>query len=164
MLLKFDSKLYKRGFISNMNYSCPMSFKKIDSNVLRLTSFIVSSLVFAYLYFDAVFLLYIIAFDFITRLFITKDSSILYMSALFIKELFGIKEKLVDSGAKRLAGYFGLSFVLMLIIAHYFHIWLLTLAIAVVFLTCSLLDVFFDFCFGCKIYHIIKKFYPNFMS
>lgn len=147
-----------------MSNACPMSFKKIDSNVLRFTSLIVSSLVFAYLYFDAVFLLYIVAFDFITRLFITKDSSILYMSALFVKEMFGIKDKLVDSGAKRLAGFFGLTFVVLLIIAHYFHIMPLTLTIAAVFLTCSLLDVFFDFCFGCQIYHIIKKFYPNFMS
>jgi len=147
-----------------MNYSCPMSFKQIDSNVSRLTSFLVASLVLAYLFYGAVFILYIVAFDFIMRLFVKKDSSPLHMIALGVKELFGIKDKFVDSGAKRLAAYFGLIFVFMLIVANYFDIYSITLSIAVVFLLCSLLDVFFNFCVGCQIYHIIKKFYPSFMS
>ena len=147
-----------------MSYSCPMSFKQIDSNVSRLTSFIVSSMVIAYLVYDEVFILYIIAFDFIMRLFINKDRSLFFMIALGLKELFNIKDKFVDSGAKRLAAYFGLIFVLMLIVAHYVGIFSVTLAIAAVFLSCSLLDVFLNFCLGCKIYFIIKKFYPSFMS
>jgi len=141
-----------------------MSFKQIDSNVSRVTSFIVASFVIAYLCFDAVFILYLIAFDFIMRLFITKDSSVFYMSALLLKDIFNIKDKFVDSGSKRLAAYFGLAFVLMLIVAHSLHSWILTLSIAAIFLSCSLLDVFLDFCLGCKIYYIIKKIYPNFMS
>jgi hypothetical protein len=141
-----------------------MSFKQIDSNVSRLTSFFVAASVILYLIYGYSFILYIVAFDFIMRLFITKDSSIFYMSALFIKETFNIKDKFVDSGSKRLAAYFGLIFVLMLLAAHYLDMYMLTLGIAVVFLSCSLLDVFLDFCLGCKIYFIIKKIYPNFMS
>jgi hypothetical protein len=147
-----------------MSYSCPMSFKQIDSNVSRLTSFIVASLVVLYLIYGSIFILYVVAFDFIVRLFITKDSSLFYISALFIKEIFNIKDKFVDSGSKRLAAYFGLIFVLMLLLAYYLDIYILTLSVAGIFLTCSLLDVFFDFCLGCKIYFIIKKIYPNFMS
>jgi len=147
-----------------MNYSCPMSFKQIDSNVSRLTSLIVSSLVLLYLYNNEVIILYIVAFDFIMRLFIKKDSSLFHFLALGIKELFGIKDKYVDSGAKRLAAYFGLSFVVMLIIAYYINIQSITLVIALVFLACSLLDVFLNYCLGCKIYFIIKKIYPKFME
>lgn len=147
-----------------MNYSCPMSFKQIDSNVSRLTSSFVAIFVILYLIYGFSIILYFLAFDFIMRLFITKDSSLFYMSALFIKERLSIKDKFVDSGSKRLAAYFGLIFVLMLLVAHYLDIYVLTLVIAAIFLTCSLLDVFFDFCLGCKIYFIIKKIYPNFMS
>ena len=147
-----------------MNYSCPMSFKKIDSNVSRLTSFLVASLVITYLFYGGVFILFIIAFDFIMRLFIKKDSSPLHLIALGVKEFFGLKDKLVDSGAKRLAAYFGLLFVLMLIVVDFIGVYSLTLGIAAVFLSCSLLDVFLNYCVGCQIYHIIKKFYPSFMS
>jgi len=147
-----------------MNYSCPISFKQIDSNVSRLTTFFVSLLVIYYLISGQVFVLYVLGFDFIIRLFIKKDSSPLHLIALGIKELLAIKDKYVDSGAKRLAAYFGLTFVIMLIIAHYADVYLATLTIAAVFLTCSLLDVFLNFCLGCKIYFIIKKIYPKFMD
>lgn len=147
-----------------MNYSCPMSFKQIDSNVSRLTSFFVATFVVLYLVYGFSLLLYIVAIDFVMRLFITKDSSLFYMSALFIKEIMNIKDKFVDSGSKRLAAYFGLIFVLMLLVSHYFDVYIITLSVAAIFLTCSLLDVVFDFCLGCKIYFIIKKIYPNFMS
>jgi hypothetical protein len=141
-----------------------MSFKQIDSHVSRLTSFFVAVSVILYLIFGYIFILYIVAFDFIMRLFITKDSSLFYMSALFFKEVFNIQDKFVDSGSKRLAAYFGLFFVVMLLFAHYFDVFILTLTIAGIFLACSLLDVFLDFCLGCKIYFIIKKIYPNFMN
>ena len=141
-----------------------MSFKQIDSNVSRLISFLVASLVITYLFYGDVFILYIVAFDFIVRLFINNNNSFLNMIAVGVKEFFNLNDKFVDSGAKRLAGYFGLIFVSMIIVAHYIDIYSITLVIAVVFLSCSLLDVFFNFCLGCKIYHIIKKFYPSFMS
>lgn len=147
-----------------MSYSCPMSFKQIDSNVSRLTSLLVSTLVVVYLFSDMIFLLYFLLFDFIMRLFIKKDNSPLYMLALGMKELFKIKENFIDSGAKRLATYFGLSFVVMLILTHYIDIYFLSLTIAVIFLACSLLDVFLNYCLGCKIYFIIKKIYPKFMT
>ncbi len=147
-----------------MNHSCPMSFTQIDSNVSRFTSFLVASLVITYLVYGDVMVLYILAFDFIVRLFLNKKNSILNMIAEAVKNIFKLKDKFVDSGAKKLAAYFGLAFVLMLIVVDYFGIFSLTLVIAGVFLTCSLLDVFFNFCVGCKIYHIIKKFYPSFMS
>jgi hypothetical protein len=141
-----------------------MSFKQIDSNISRLISVLVSSIVIYYLISNQVILLYVLIFDFIMRLFIKKEDSPLYIISMRIKEIKGIKAKYVDSGAKRLAAYFGLSFVLMLTGAHYLEIYVVTLGIAIVFLSCSLLDAFFDFCLGCKIYHIIKKIYPKFMD
>lgn len=147
-----------------MNYSCPVNFKRIDSNVSRLTSFIVASLVITYLVYADVMILYIILLDFIVRLFLNKDNSFFNIVSEKLKKLFRLDDKFVDSGANKLAGYFGLAFVVMLIVSHYIEINLLTLVIATIFLTCSLLDAFVNYCVGCKIYYIIKKFYPSFMS
>lgn len=141
-----------------------MSFKQIDSNVSRLTSLLVSSLVVAYLYLDEVFIIAFAIVDFIVRLFIKKDSSPLYMIALFLKESFKFKDKFVDSGAKRLAAMFGLAFMILLFATHFMHVWTLTLTIGLVYLSCALLDVFFNYCIGCKIYFVIKKIYPKFME
>ena len=75
-----------------------------------------------------------------------------------------MKEKFADGGAKRLAGMFGLLFVFLLIIAHFLNAPFISLVVAAIFLSCSLLDLFFSYCIGCKIYFIIKKVYPAFMS
>ncbi len=147
-----------------MSYSCPLTFEQVDSNVSRLNSLFVSSLVIAYLVSLNAFLLYFLALDFSLRLFISKGSSPLYMFSLFFKEMFNMQEKFTDGGAKRLAAYFGLLFVLMLIVTHLFDLWILSLVVAVIFLSCSILDAFFNFCLGCQIYHIIKKIYPAFMQ
>jgi len=147
-----------------MSNACPLSFTKVDSNVSRFSALFVALLVITYLYTLNVYILIFLFIDFIFKLFLNPGISPIMMLAEFLKSTFNVKDKYVDGGAKKLAGYFGLFFVSSLIITHFFNVWLLSLGIALVFLACSLLDVFFNYCIGCKIYFIIKKIYPNFMN
>ena len=105
-----------------------------------------------------------LALDFIVKLFLNKSLSPITMLSHSIKGVFRIKEKFTDGGAKRLAGMFGLSFVFLLIVTHFLNAWFGSLAVAAIFLSCSLFDVFFNYCIGCKVYFIIKRIYPSFMS
>ena len=105
-----------------------------------------------------------LVFDFVMKLFIKKDSSILFISAIYLRELLNIKEKLTDGGAKRLAGMFGLTFIILLIITDILNLWIPSIIVAAIFITCLLLDVLANYCLGCKIYFIIKKIYPSFMN
>lgn len=146
-----------------MSYSCPMSFIKVDSNVSRINSLFVSSFVIAYLLTSSVYIIYFIFLDFSIKLFLNKEYSPIFVVSRFIKKGLKLKDKLIDGGSKRLAAYFGLLFAFLLIVAHYFYSDVLTYTIAIVFLSCALLDVIFDYCLGCKIYFIIKKIYPDFM-
>jgi hypothetical protein len=147
-----------------MANACPLNFIKVDSNIARFNSLFVALLVMLYLYTNTVFILYFLFFDFVMKLFLNPGVSPIHILATFFKDLFKIKPKFTDGGAKKLAGFFGLFFVFLLILFHYVDIWNISLGIAIVFLSCSLLDVFFNFCIGCKIYYIIKKIYPNFMN
>ncbi|MBU0721126.1 DUF4395 domain-containing protein [bacterium] len=146
-----------------MSYSCPMTFEKVDSNISRLNSLFVSILVITYLITSNIFLLYFLVFDFSIRLFVQKKASPLYLTSQLITVSLKFAEKLTDAGAKRLAAYFGLLFVLLLLLTHLLNLWYLSLGVAVIFLSCSLLDVIFNYCLGCKIYFIVKKIYPKFM-
>ena len=147
-----------------MANGCPLNFQKVDSNVSRLSALIVASLVLYYLYSNSVYILLFLAFDFTMKLFLSRGISPVNMVAEFLKSFLKLKERYVDGGAKRLAGFFGLFFVILLIITHIFNLWHISWVVAAVFLSCSLLDVFFNFCIGCKIYFIIKRFYPDFMN
>ena len=105
-----------------------------------------------------------LALDFSVKLFINKELSAIYMFSYFFKNLFRFKDKFTDGGAKRLAAMFGLLFVLLLIVTHFLDTWFASVAVAAIFLSCSLLDLFFNYCIGCKVYFIIKRIYPSFMS
>jgi len=147
-----------------MPNSCPLNFERVDSNVSRLSALFVASLVILYLFSSNVYILIFLALDFIIKLFLNKEFSPISMLSKQIKSLFRMKEKFADGGAKRLAGMFGLLFVFLLIIAHFLNAPFISLVVAAIFLSCSLLDLFFSYCIGCKIYFIIKKVYPAFMS
>jgi len=102
--------------------------------------------------------------DFTIKLFINRELSPIVMLAHSIKVTFRIKDKFSDGGAKRLAGMFGLIFVFLLIATHFLNAWVGSLIVAGIFLSCSLFDVFFNYCIGCKVYFIIKRIYPSFMN
>lgn len=147
-----------------MPNSCPLNFERVDSNVSRLSALFVASLVILYLFSSNVYILIFLALDFIIKLFLNKEFSPISMLSKQIKSLFRMKEKFADGGAKRLAGMFGLLFIFLLIIAHFLNAPFISLVVAAIFLSCSLLDLFFSYCIGCKIYFIIKRVYPAFMS
>jgi len=147
-----------------MATACPLNFKKVDANLSRFAALVVALLVMLYLFTHTTFILFFLAFDFATRLFWSEKYSLISTLAKLLKNIFTKEEKFTDGAAKKLAGFFGLFFVIALIVIDFFAIWELSLIVAAIFLTCSLLDVFFDYCLGCKVYFIIKKIYPNFMN
>ena len=147
-----------------MSNSCPLNFERVDSNVARLSSFTVASLVVLYLLSSNIYILLFIALDFTIKLFVNKKFSPIAKLSGFIKNMFRMKDRFTDGGAKRLAAIFGLLFVFLLILTHLLNIWIGSLLVAAIFLSCSLLDVFFNYCIGCKVYFIIKKIYPGFMT
>ncbi len=147
-----------------MSHSCPMSFENIDSNVSRLTSVFVSLCVIGFLFTNNIVFLFFLFADFALRIFCNKELSPLFRVAKFLKKALRLKDVMVDGGAKQLASYFGLFFVLLLIIAYGFSWFTFMYIVAAIFLICSLLDALANYCLGCKIYYIIKKIYPGFMS
>lgn len=146
-----------------MSYTCPMTFENIDSNVSRINSLFVSILVVVYLITLNVFILYFLFIDFGIKLFLDKKFSPISQASKFLKNSLKLSTVLIDGGSKRLAAYFGLIFVGLLILTHFLDNQLLSLVIAIIFIFCSLLDLVLNYCLGCKIYYIIKKIYPNFM-
>lgn len=147
-----------------MSYTCPITFENVDSNISRLSSLLVSLFVVIYLLSLNPYILYFLAFDFYMRMFCQKNFSLVFQASKILKLTFRFSDKMVDGGSKRLAGYFGIFFVLTLVSLNHLHFDLASYTVGIIFLTCSLLDALFNYCLGCKIYFIIKKIYPSFMT
>ena len=147
-----------------MSTSCPITLKLIDGNIARIGSFFVIAFVVIYLVSAMKIFLYILALDFFTRLYLDKEFSIIYQLSKAIKKTLKIKTCMTDSGAKRLAAQFGLLFSVILIIESHLELTAALNITSVVLLICASMELLFDYCIGCKIYYVIKKYYPAFHS
>ncbi|MFT5662131.1 MAG: hypothetical protein ACI9TV_002779 [Sulfurimonas sp.] len=147
-----------------MSYSCPLNFVQVDSNASRLSSLLVAALVIIYLLTSIEYILYFLILDFSLKLFVNREYSLVTSVSHTLRKYFKMQEKFTDGGAKKLAGIFGLIFVSLLVIMYFLQLPTFTYVVAIIFLSCSLLDVFINYCLGCQIYYLIKKLYPSFMS
>jgi len=118
-----------------MSQSCPISLFKVDAKIAN---------------------------DFFVRLFVDKKYSLVYHLSKVIKKVLRLKTEMVDGGAKRMATYFGFVFVLLLVIQAWLHLSVFLYLTAAILLTCTTLEILFNYCVGCKIYYLIKKIYPDF--
>jgi hypothetical protein len=75
--------------------------------------------------------------------------------SLILKSLH-ILPKLSDEAPKRFALYLGLVTSLLVVIAHIVGFDLIVSVIGTILFSCTLLEFMFDFCVGCKIYHMIQ--------
>lgn len=111
----------------------------------------------AYLFSSQIFFIYVLGLDLIIRLFINKRFSPIQQISRFVKNLVGAKTHNTDAGAKRLAAYFALAFAWTVIALHGFDYIYAAKIVSVIFVSCSTLEFFFNYCVGCKIYYIYKK-------
>ncbi|QFR49129.1 DUF4395 domain-containing protein [Sulfurimonas lithotrophica] len=147
-----------------MGYACPIAFEKIDSGISRISSLIVSIFVTYYLYSFNIYILYFLFLDFYMRIFCQKNFSLIFLISKMLKKVLNIKDAFTDSGAKKLAGLFGIFFILLLVLLNHMDLKEFSFLVGGIFILCSLLDASINYCVGCKVYFIIKKIYPSFMS
>jgi hypothetical protein len=139
---------------------CPLAFRQIDGTIARLNTITVSFVLVLFLITAEPLWLLFLAIDFMVRLYGHKPYSPVYLISSGLKKLFGLQTVMVDAGAKRLAGHFGLAFVLITLGAALLQLSLLMYAAAAVFLSCLMLELAFGYCIGCKIYFLYRKLMP----
>lgn len=137
--------------------TCPLSFRQIDGTVVRINALTITLMLIAYLVSTQILFIYVLGIDLIIRLFIHKNLSPINQISRVIKALIRAKTHNTDAGAKQLAAYFALGFSWTVIILHGFDLFYMAKLVSVIFVSCSLLELFFNYCVGCKIYFIYKK-------
>jgi len=138
--------------------SCPVSFIKIDANIVRINAFYILLLVSLYLITLNKFIILFLIADFSIRLFVNKSYSPLYFLSSRTKELLHVKSKFEDNAPKALATYFGFLFLVLILLFDLLHTETLFYATSTVLLVCLFLELAFDYCMGCKMYYLYKRF------
>ena len=138
--------------------TCPITFRQIDGTIVRLNAFSLSLMLAAYLASGQIAFIFILGIDLIIRLFINKELSPINQISKMMKRLIRAKTNNTDAGAKRLASYFALGFSWTIIALHSSGLIAEAMMLSAVFILFASLEVLFNYCVGCKIYFLYKRF------
>ncbi len=143
--------------------ACPISYKQIDETIARINAFFITLFMIIFLYTSAISIVYFLAVDFFIRIFLNKSYSPVFNLSKSIKRVFGFQTSLSEAAPKKLAAYFGLFFTVSICITNTLALHGTTYIASLILLFCSSLELFFNYCLGCKIYYVIKKIFPSFV-
>jgi len=144
-----------------MSQSCPLLFRQIDATVVKVSASLVMGGVVVYLMTSEKEILVFLIVDFVIRLSGYKKMSPIFAVAKGIQTLLKLSVRMEDAGAKRLAAFFGLFFMVGILVADLEAWGSAVWGIALIFMGCVLLDLFFNYCIACNIYSYGKKIYPQ---
>ncbi|MFA5455361.1 MAG: DUF4395 domain-containing protein [Sulfurimonas sp.] len=138
--------------------SCPVIFKKVDQNVVRVMAGLVSAIGVIFIISQQLSLLTLLLYDFLVRALGYKNASPLFHLAKFIAKALGLKKEEIDAGPKEFALKMGFMFVLISFMMFVLGEAVAAALVVGVLSICAFLEVAFNYCIGCKIYMLLKKF------
>jgi len=136
--------------------TCPISFKRVDANFVRIIAAQVISIALLLVYTQEIIFALILLFDFSVRILNLKQLSILAYIAQLIIKYFKIEAQLCDEAPKRFALYVGIIIIVMFTLLYFFQLNILASMLVSILLLCAFLEATFDYCVGCKIYHLLQ--------
>jgi len=139
-----------------MSPSCPISNRRIDTNLVRVISFQVLLFTVIFSVTHISIFIYIVLFDFVMRVFRMERFSPFWQSATFLLKHWNTVPKYTDESPKRFALYLGLFTTVVIAALALFGFLKTATFVALVLIVCAFLEVLFDFCIGCKLYYALQ--------
>lgn len=137
--------------------SCPISFEKVDENIIRLQAAFITILGVYYLYSLDQLVLTLLLFDFLIRLIGYKKISPSLFIANFFAKQFSISKKIVDGGPKKFAAQIGFLFLIVANVFFYLNLIQLSYYTMIVLILCAALESLLGFCMACQVYPFYRK-------
>lgn len=140
-----------------MSPVCPISNRRIDSNMVRFISVeIVITAIFLLLTQHIVFaLLFLIDFSF--RILRLREYSPFSIVASYALKNMNITPRMSDEAPKRFALYLGWSMTILMTFFALLGYGHTVTFFAWILLACSLMEAVFEFCVGCTLYHYLIR-------
>ncbi len=139
-----------------MTQTCPISFNRVDANFVRIISVQVISIALLLIFTQELIFALILLFDFSVRILNLKQLSILSYIAQLIIKYFKIQVELCDEAPKRFALYVGLIIIALFTLFYLFNFNLIASLLVSILVLCAFLEATFNYCVGCKIYHLLQ--------
>ena len=130
---------------------CPVSTQRINRNVVRITGFMMATMIALYAITGSIYFIIAITIDYFIRAFTSLKYSPFSWLASQIVRLFKFKEIQIDKAPKIFASRVGFLFALATVILYNFHP-TSSLIVGLTLMGFALLESVFNFCVGCVVY------------
>ncbi|MDQ1264315.1 MAG: hypothetical protein QG559_1316 [Campylobacterota bacterium] len=137
--------------------SCPINFKKVDQNVIRIISGFVSILGILFIFSPNLSIVAVLFYDFLVRVVGYEKISPLFHLSKLLANLLKLKSDEIDAGPKEFALKLGFLFVAGSFLMFLFEEMLIAVVIMAMLNCCTILEAVFNYCIGCEIYALLKK-------
>lgn len=138
--------------------SCPITYKIVDQNIIRIVASEVSILGGFFIIYPNFTILAFLLYDFFVRMMGYEKISPLYNIAKVVSKLFGVKKDKIDAGPKEFALKIGFIFALLSVAIFLLDQTFLTIIVIAILTACALLEALFNYCIGCKMYMLLMRF------
>lgn len=144
-----------------MSQSCPISFKRIDTNFVRIVAVQVIIVALLLVFTQELIFAFILLFDFSVRILNLKKLSIFAYIAQLIIQQFSLEAKFCDEAPKRFALQVGIVIISLFTLLYLLEFNVIASILVSILLLCAFLEASFDYCVGCKVYHIVQYLLPK---
>ncbi|MCI5130052.1 MAG: DUF4395 domain-containing protein [Candidatus Electrothrix sp. EH2] len=138
-----------------MNLMCPVSFKQINENAVRINAALAFLSILLFLLTPWKWIILIVGADFFIRGFLNPQYSLFANISKNILTFFNAKPIMVDAGPKIFAAKIGFFFCCLLTASWIFSLERTALIAGAIFMTCAALEAVFRFCVACQIYPLV---------
>ncbi|MCI5139092.1 MAG: DUF4395 domain-containing protein [Candidatus Electrothrix sp. AR1] len=138
-----------------MNLMCPVSFKQINENAVRINAALAFLSILLFLLTPWKWLILIVGADFFIRGFLNPQYSLSANISKNLLPLLKVKPIMVDACPKLFAAKIGFLFCCLLTASWIFALERTALIAGAIFMTCAALEAVFKFCVACQIYPLI---------
>jgi len=139
-----------------MSPSCPISQKRIDSNLVRVISFLVVVFTLLFSMTQMLPFILVVLFDITMRVMRREAYSPFIYLSQFILSRWKVEPHYTDESPKRFALYLGFAMAASITLLAFAGLMKLAVVVALIMVICAFLEVLFDFCIGCKLYYVLQ--------
>lgn len=144
-----------------MTQSCPISFKRIDANFVRIVAVQVIATALLLIFTQELIFAFILLFDFSVRILNLKKLSIFSYIAQSTIKYWNLEANFCDEAPKRFALQVGIVIITLFTLLYLLNFDIIASILVSILLLCAFLEATFDYCVGCKVYYILQYIYPK---
>ncbi len=137
---------------------CPVVDFQINKKVARLNAVFTLTIFLLFTLTNFKYFIFFLSLDFFFRAFLKGKYSIINFFNKTLLKLFKIKPSLINAGPKVFAARIGFLFCFLVSFFYVFNFLLIANYLSFIMIVLAFLELFFDFCLGCKVYAFLRKF------